>query len=96
MSDDPARRQSFLEAWALLDRMAKFRNITIVVQLISVVLVIIGFIVAANGGPAFISYIGVAGIIAMVIVRLIAAATATRTPGPFNDGQGFKGGNNRP
>ena len=73
--------------------MAKFRNITILVQLISVVLVVIGFIVASNGGPAFISYIGVAGIIAMVLVRLIAAATAVRRPGPFNDSKGFTGGN---
>lgn len=66
-------KQSFREAWADLERAARFRLVTLVAQLGFLGVAIIGFVVSSNGGSSIVMYVGFAGVIAMVALRLIAS-----------------------
>jgi len=79
VTDQPSRRadssgkQSFSDAWASLDSASRFRNVTLGIQLLSLVIVVVGYIIASNGGSPVLAYVGVVGVIGMVALRLIAA-----------------------
>lgn len=74
MSDDEptfARRQSFAAAWADLAKAARVRVITLIAQLAFLALAVVGYFTASNGEISVLTVIGVAGVIAMVVVRLV-------------------------
>lgn len=85
MSDDEqptfASRQSFAEAWRDLAKQARFRVITVAAQLIFLAIAVLGFFLTLP----VLTTVGVAGVIAMVVLRLVASIGRIAGPDPLRN-----------
>jgi hypothetical protein len=81
--DEPAfaSRQSFAEAWRDLEKQARFRVITLIAQLAFLAVAVLGFFLSLP----VITIIGVAGVIAMVVLRLVASIGRIAGPDPLRN-----------
>ena len=84
MSDDEptfVARQSFSDAWRDLEKQARFRVITLVAQVAFLALAVLGFVLSIS----VLTIIGVAGVIAMVVLRLVVSIGRIAGPDPVRN-----------